>query len=153
MKNGASQNDSFAAMESAGRLIRSLGNGELLKQYAWNDASFPENCQKISWFLFSLQIRMLAQKDVQALFWVRSPQWGKIFFCEHPHLTILITTVWRNHSEYYGSTLRCASIIWQKHFELCSPICRVKLWYWSMLSRKLSIFIAFFQSLQKPLRT
>jgi hypothetical protein len=34
MKQGASQNDSFAAMESAGRLIRSLGNGELLKQYA-----------------------------------------------------------------------------------------------------------------------
>ncbi len=34
MKHGASQNDSFAAMESAGRLIRSLGNGELLKQYA-----------------------------------------------------------------------------------------------------------------------
>ena len=34
MKHVASQNDSFAAMESAGRLIRSLGNGELLKQYA-----------------------------------------------------------------------------------------------------------------------
>ena len=32
MRHTASQNDSFAAMESAGRLIRSLGNGELLKQ-------------------------------------------------------------------------------------------------------------------------
>ena len=32
MKHGTSHNDSFAAMESAGRLIRSLGNGELLKQ-------------------------------------------------------------------------------------------------------------------------
>ena len=32
MRHTVSQNDSFAAMESAGRLIRSLGNGELLKQ-------------------------------------------------------------------------------------------------------------------------
>ena len=31
--HASSHNDSFAAMESAGRLIRSLGNGELLKQY------------------------------------------------------------------------------------------------------------------------
>jgi hypothetical protein len=35
MKLGSAQNDSFAAMESAGRLIRSLGNGELLKQWVF----------------------------------------------------------------------------------------------------------------------